>query len=163
MVRSPVDICFGQSRPGAEVAAFREHVSSADRGHHCARDDRANAGHRHQSLAGLISTGQRFDFAGQPLDTLIQPAPVSRQILDDAQHARQEHIGARREDTWQLGPQGTQALSHGDAPLQQERTDLIDDAGTLTDQSIADAVQRRKVELIGGLGRYDRLGWDRYS
>jgi hypothetical protein len=44
-------------------------------------------------------------------------------------------------------------LRHRDAPLQQERTDLIDDAGTLTDQSIADAVQRLKVELIGGLGR----------
>jgi len=28
-----------------------------------ARDDRANAGHRHQSLAGLILTGQRFDLA----------------------------------------------------------------------------------------------------
>ena len=44
-------------------------------------------------------------------------------------------------------------MPYGDAPLQQERTDLIDDAGTLTDQSIADAVQRLKVELIGGLGR----------
>jgi hypothetical protein len=61
-------------------------------------------------------------------------------------------------DTRQLGPQGTQALSHGDAPLQQERTDLIDDAGTLTDQSIADAVQRLKVELIGGLGRDELHG-----
>jgi hypothetical protein len=49
-----------------------------------------------------------------------------------------------------------QALPHGDVPLQQERTDLIDDAGTLTDQSIADAVQRLKVELIGGLG-HDEL------
>ncbi len=47
--------------------------------------------------------------------------------------------------TRQLGPQGMQALPYGDAPLQQERTDLIDDAGTLTDQSIADAVQRLKV------------------
>ena len=43
-------------------------------------------------------------------------------------------------------------MPHGDAPLQQERTDLIDDAGTLTNQSIADAVQRLKVELVGCLG-----------
>src|SRR6266702_8983262 len=42
--------------------------------------------------------------------------------------------------TRQLGPQGMQALPYGDAPLQQERTDLIDDSGTLTVQSIADAV-----------------------
>jgi hypothetical protein len=35
---------------------------------------------------------------------------------------------------------------------------LIDDAGTLTDQSIADAVQRLQVELIGGLGRDELHG-----
>ena len=51
------------------------------------------------------------------------------------------------------------ALPHGDAALQQERTDLIDDAGTLTDQSIADAVQRLKVELIAGLGCDEVHGW----
>lgn len=51
-----------------------------------------------------------------------------------------------------------QALPYGDAPLQQERTDLIDDAGTLTDQSIPDAVQRLKVELVGGLGRDELHG-----
>jgi hypothetical protein len=57
------------------------------------------------------------------------------------------------------------ASPQGDAPFQQERTDLIDDAGALTDQSVADAVQCLKVELIGGLGRdelhgraLDRLG-----
>jgi hypothetical protein len=49
-------------------------------------------------------------------------------------------------------------LPHRDAPLQQERTDLIHDAGTLTDQSVADAVQRLKVELIGGLGRDELHG-----
>ncbi|SDJ99159.1 hypothetical protein SAMN05216338_107816 [Bradyrhizobium sp. Rc2d] len=51
-----------------------------------------------------------------------------------------------------------QAMAHGNDPLEQERTDLIDDAGALTDQSIADAVQRLKVELIGGLGRYGLHG-----
>jgi hypothetical protein len=33
-------------------------------------------------------------------------------------------------------------LPHGDAALQQEGADLIDDAGTLTDQALAHAVQR---------------------
>src|SRR4051795_3628034 len=71
---------------------------------------------------------------------------------------RGESTSVRVEDTRQLGPQGTQALPHGDAPLQQERTDLIDDTGTLTEQSLADAVQRLKVELIGGLGRDELHG-----
>jgi hypothetical protein len=33
-------------------------------------------------------------------------------------------------------------LPHSDAPLERDLTDLIDDARTLTDQSIADALQR---------------------
>jgi hypothetical protein len=35
--------------------------------------------------------------------------------------------------------------------------------GTLTDQSIADTVQRLKVELIGGLGRDELHGWALHS
>jgi len=46
---------------------------------------------------------------------------------------------------------GNAGPGYGDAPRQQERTDLIDDSDTLTEQSIADAVQRLKVELIGCL------------
>src|SRR5260370_28149712 len=71
---------------------------------------------------------------------------ISYRRIDESGHA----------GTRQLGPQRPQALPHGDAPLQQERTDLIDDAGTLTDQSLAHAVQRLQVELVGGLGR-DKL------
>ena len=33
--------------PGAEVAPLREHFAAADRSHHRAGDDRADAGHRH--------------------------------------------------------------------------------------------------------------------
>src|ERR1700732_1885403 len=147
-----------QSKPGAEVAAFREHVSSADRGYHRARDDRADARDRHQSLAAFVLTSQCFDLAGEVLNARVQSAPLSCTVIAVAQHARREDIGARREDTRQLGPQGTQALPHGDAPLQQERTDLIDDAGTLTGQSLAHAVQRLQVELVGGLGRDELHG-----
>src|SRR5215475_4527024 len=38
-------------------------------------------------------------------------------------------------------------------PRSSRNARICDDAGTLTDQSLADAVQRLKVELIGGLGR----------
>ena len=41
-------------------------------------------------------------------------------------------------------------------PLQQEGADLIDDAGPLTDQALADA-QGLEVKLIGGLGCYDLM------
>src|ERR1700681_2473720 len=58
------DLFGHQSEPGAEVAAFGEYVSSADRGHHGARNDRPDAGHRHQARTCLILTGQCFDLAG---------------------------------------------------------------------------------------------------
>jgi hypothetical protein len=66
-----------QPEPGAEVAAFGEHVSGADRGHHRARDDGADAGDRHQPLAVLILTGERFNLAGEAVDARIEPAPVA--------------------------------------------------------------------------------------
>jgi hypothetical protein len=75
--------------------------------------------------------GQCFNLIGQALDALIQPAPVSCQVLDDAQHARREDVGARRQDARQLGPQKTQSLPYRNATLQQESADLIDDAGAL--------------------------------
>ena len=58
------DLLGHQSEPGAEVAAFGEYVSSADRGHHGARNDRPDARHRHQARTCLILTGQCFDLAG---------------------------------------------------------------------------------------------------
>src|ERR1700681_4068154 len=61
---SRLDLLVHQSEPGAEVAAFGEYVSSADRGHHGARNDRPDARHRHQPRPCLILTGQCFDLAG---------------------------------------------------------------------------------------------------
>jgi len=44
-------------------------------------------------------------------------------------------------------------LPNGNATLQQEGADLVDDAGALTDQPLPHPVQRLQVELLGGLGR----------
>jgi hypothetical protein len=51
-----------------------------------------------------------------------------------------------------------QPLPHRNAPLEQEGADLIDDAGTLTDQALADAVQGLQVKLVCGLGRNELHG-----
>src|ERR671935_2982946 len=73
------DLFRYQPKPGAEIAAFRERISSADRGHHRTRDDRPNARHGHQPLAALILPRQRLDLAGESLHALIDPAPVTGQ------------------------------------------------------------------------------------
>ena len=49
--------------PGSKVAAFGEPISSADRGHHRAGDDRADAGHAHQPLATGILARNSLDLA----------------------------------------------------------------------------------------------------
>src|SRR6516162_6604719 len=71
------DLFRDQPEPGTEVAAFGEHFAGADRGHHRARDDRADAGDRHQPLAVLILTGERFNLASEALDARIEATPVS--------------------------------------------------------------------------------------
>jgi hypothetical protein len=43
--------------------------------------------------------------------------------------------------------------------LQQERADLIDDAGALADQPLAHPVERLQVELLGGLRRNELHRW----
>src|SRR4029077_21155860 len=70
-----------------------------------------------------------------------------------------ENIGACRQDARQLDPQETQSLPYRNAPLQQEGADLIDDAGTLTDQALAESVQGLQVKLVRGLGRNELHGW----
>ena len=56
------------------------------------------------------------------------------------------------QDDRQLGAQEAHALADGDAALQHEGTDLIDDAGALRNEPLAHPMQRLKVELIGRLG-----------
>jgi hypothetical protein len=81
------DLLRYKPEPVTEVAAFGEHVTGADRGHHRARDDGADAGYRHQPHAVLILTGERFNLVGEAFDARIQVAPVSREVPDQAQHA----------------------------------------------------------------------------
>src|SRR5216684_7446470 len=96
-----------QSKPGAEVAAFGEHISSANCGNHRARDDRPHAGHRHQPIACRILMGERRDLGRKALNALVQPAPVASQVLDYPCHAWRQGLGARGKEVRQLGTQET--------------------------------------------------------
>jgi hypothetical protein len=72
---------------------------------------------RCQPVAAFVLTGKHFDLVREALDALIQPAPVSCQVLDDPQHVRREHVGALRQDARQLGTQEAQSLPHRDAAI----------------------------------------------
>ncbi len=98
----------------------------------------------------------------ETLDALVEPTPVASQILDDPHHAGRQDIGWRGEDARQLGTQEALSLPNRNATLQQEGTDLIDDAGALADQSLANTMQRLQVELLCGLRRYKLHRWALY-
>jgi hypothetical protein len=52
---------WDEPQPGGEVPTFGEGITSPDRGHHRAGDDRPNAGHAHQPLAAGVRIGQNAD------------------------------------------------------------------------------------------------------
>ncbi len=58
-----------------------------------------------------------------------------------------------------MGAQEALSLPHRSAALQQEGADLIDNAGALADQSLANPMQRLRVELIRGLHRQELHRW----
>ena len=116
-----------EPQPGGEVAAFRERIAGADCGHHRAGDDRPNPRYAHQALTAGILACKNFDLARQTLDAFIEPAPVAGQVLEHPHHARRQDIAGHGENAWQLSAQEAQALPHGNAALQQEGADLIDD------------------------------------
>jgi hypothetical protein len=71
IVRSPVEICFGTSQPGAEVAAFAEHLAGADRGDHRDREDLCSdiaVFGGIEEMAGDLSVGR-----GRPIDADARP------------------------------------------------------------------------------------------
>jgi hypothetical protein len=50
-------------------------------------------------------------------------------------------------------------MRFGNATLQEEGADLVDDASALTDQPLTHTMQRLQIELIGGLRRHELHRW----
>ena len=90
---------FGnEPQPGGKVTALGEHIPCADRGHHRAGDDGPDTGNTHQSTTTRVLARDGFDFVRQTLDPLVEPAPVTGQIFDNAHHARRQDIWWRGQD-----------------------------------------------------------------
>jgi hypothetical protein len=66
-------------------------------------------------------------------------------------HSRQ-HVRALGKDVRQFRAQEAGTLSYRDPALQQEGTNLVDDAGALADQPLTHSMQRLQGELLGCLG-----------
>jgi hypothetical protein len=68
--------------------------------------------------AGRILTSQCSDLGRQALNPLVEPAPVAGQVLDDARHARRQHVSALGKDDRQLRAQEAQPLAYRYSSLQ---------------------------------------------
>src|SRR5262245_30613274 len=130
MVRSPVEICFGTSPSQAAKSRPFENTSpepiAATTALEMIGPIPGTLMRRSQpaSCRAIVSISRESD-------ALVEAPPVPGEFFDDSQHARRQNVYSRRQDDRQLGAQKADALAHGDAALQHEGTDLIDDAGAL--------------------------------
>jgi hypothetical protein len=100
----------------------------------------------------LILPGERFNLAGETLDARIQAAPTSERS-SRMRNMRGERTSVRVARMPGSSARRKRSPCRTATPRsQKEGADLVDDAGALTDQSFAHAVQPLQVELVGGLG-----------
>src|SRR5271156_4671537 len=126
MVRSPVDICLGTSPSQAAKSRPLENPSPVPIAATMALEMIG-------PIPGtLISRSQPASWRAtasisrdKPLDTLVEPAPVAGQTLDNPHHSWRQDIWRCGQDARQLGTQKPQTLPHRNAALQQEGPDLI--------------------------------------
>ena len=123
----------------------------ADRGDRRTRDDRPDAGHRHQPVAcrsPQASAPSSLDRNSMRSSSRCQSSasPSMRCSM------RGDRTSVRLASTPGNSMRRKRSLAHRNAALQQEGANLIDDAGALADQPLAHAVNGLQVELIAGLG-----------
>ena len=86
-------------------------------------------------MASLVVASQSLDLAGHLIDARVKVMQVPGETLDHVHHSRRQDIDAVSEDVRERVAQEAQALADGDAALEQEGPDLVDDGGALADQA----------------------------
>src|SRR6266513_1486073 len=76
-----------ETNPGRKIPPFGECRAAADRCNHCTRDDWTDARHGHDPSTTVITFCQRLDLISHEFNSLIELAPVTGEISNDAYHA----------------------------------------------------------------------------
>src|SRR5262249_1085866 len=154
MVRSPVEICLGTSPSQAAKSRPLENASPPPIAATIALEMigpiPGTLIKRSQPAFWRAKTSISLDRPSMRSSSRRQP-PAKSSITRSMGGDRTSQGVARMRGN--SSAQEAQALTHGNAALQQEGADLIDDAGALTGQTLPHAVERLQVELLGGLGR----------
>jgi hypothetical protein len=98
------------------------------------------------------------DFLGDIVDPGVELLTVLRQIFDHVRHSGCQDIATVRQNVRQRMAQEPDPLPHGNPALQKERTDLVDDGRSVTDQTGANPMQGLQVKLLDALGGYKAHG-----
>src|SRR5262249_42645966 len=131
--------------------------SSADRCHPRAGDDRPIPG-------TLVSRSQPASRRARV--SISHDNPSMRSSSRDQSPAGSSMTApfavTERQSAWPAcpttGTQEAEPLPHGNAALQQEGANLVDDTGALADQSLTHAVKRLQAELIVFVATHSSLG-----
>src|SRR5205814_1111789 len=75
-----------QAEPRCKVAPSCKGNSVADRGYHCACNDRADTRNRHQLPAARVAARQGLDLIRHIFDSLIEMRPVADEVLNNPDH-----------------------------------------------------------------------------
>src|SRR5215472_9936835 len=149
MVRSPVEICRGTSPSQAAKSRPLENTSPVPIAATMALEMIGPMPGTviRRAHAGSFST-KRVMSADKPSmrSSSRRQSPATSSIM------RIMRVGALGKDARQFGAQKAQPLAHLNSALQQEGTNLVDNAGALPDQPFAHPMQRLQVKLIRRLG-----------
>src|SRR5215469_9766934 len=160
IVRSPVDSCFGTSPSHAPKSRPFENASPAPIAATIALEMIG------PTPGTLISRSQCVSSRASASISLERPSmrtssrrqsPAKSSITRNMRGERTSVRVARMPGSSRRRKRSP--WSYRNAAFQQKGADLINDAGPLTDQPLAHAVQRLQVELVGRLGRDELHGW----
>src|SRR3954447_15411255 len=133
MVRSPVEICLGTSPSHAAKSRPLEKLSPVPIAATMALE---MIGPMPGTLIRRSHPASRLASSSISLDkpSMCSSSRCQSEASPSMTRTRGKHIGRCGQDARQLHPQEALSLSHRDAPLQQEGSNLIDDASALADQ-----------------------------
>src|SRR5690348_16396211 len=150
----PVEYCRGTTPTHAAKSRPRRNAAplpiAAGGG-----DQRSKAGDPTQTLTALIFVTDALDFVRDGLDVDLGLLPLLPQpIQEPAQTWAQVLLGIFHHCA-QVLAQVNGLCREGDAALQQEAADLIDQRGTALHQSIPNSVHGLHIELLLGLDLHE--------
>ncbi len=96
----------------------------------------------------MIRFGECLDLSRDFVEALVEMTQVATQLGDHLDHARREKLRMPTQNVRQGRAQETNALPDGNATLQEQGTNLVDDGSSMPDQAGAHPMHGLEIELL---------------